>query len=103
MSGKPRKLFQITLNVIGCGEIGGRPYNGKGEGMTPKEGIRYLLEQVPEGEPVFILRGRDSLAPETIEHWGVLASKFNVPVEKIVQASDVAEAMRKYPPHRLPD
>jgi hypothetical protein len=71
--------------------------------MTREEGIRYLLEKVKEDEPVFILRGRDSLADEVVRYWARIARTSDVNELKCDEASVCAARMLSYSPRRLPD
>lgn len=75
--------------------------------MTRDDGIRYLLEKVPEGEPVFILRGRDTLASGAVYGWAVRAEANGVDNKKVRGARDCAELMHLYAVEsklgRLPD
>ena len=71
--------------------------------MTAKEGLKYLLEKCDMGEPVFILRGRDRLAPGAVLHWANLAEKNGVSEEKVCGAIKVSNDMGNWPQNRLPD
>ncbi|MGH3053363.1 MAG: hypothetical protein ACRDL7_00105 [Gaiellaceae bacterium] len=71
--------------------------------MTREEGIRYLLERVKENEPIFILRGRDLLAEDTVLHWARLAKAKKVNESKVEQAFVCAAVMLAYRPQRMPD
>jgi hypothetical protein len=71
--------------------------------MTAKEGIKYLLEKCDMEEPVFILRGRDTLAPLAVLRWSELAEQKGVSEEKVCSAIAVSHEMRKWPANRLPD
>jgi len=71
--------------------------------MTAKEGIKYLLEHCKMDEPIFILRGRDKIAPDAIFAWAHLAEKNGVSEDKVCSAIAVAAAMRAWPNTRFPD
>lgn len=66
-------------------------------------------ESVVQGdEPVFILRGNDSLAPMIIQQWIDAAFEFNISAEKINQAekhlADIKEYQKNNPSKaKLPD
>lgn len=51
-------------------------------------------------EPVFLLKGRDRLAPGTVREWIASASRANVPEWKIEAAEAALEAMERYPGDR---
>lgn len=55
------------------------------------------------GEPSFTLRGQDILAPGIVEDWAKKAEKLGVSPERVKEARDVAEAMRKWPKQKIPD
>lgn len=61
------------------------------------------LETIPESEPLFLLRGRDPLAPSIVAAWCDDAGFANVNPEKIAEARCVAAAMADYAPQKLPD
>lgn len=52
--------------------------------------------KIPADEPVFILRGTDICAPDTISHWAHLAEMSGAKQDIINAALDQATAMRKY-------
>lgn len=52
--------------------------------------------KIPEGEPVFLLRGQDINAPLVVEYWAGLAKKVGAE-ENIVQAAiEQSSAMRRW-------
>lgn len=55
---------------------------------------------VPDDEPIFVLRARDPLAPVMIQLWTAARSLYRIPDDrecnKQVHAIQIAEAMRKY-------
>jgi len=70
-------------------------------------------KEIPEDEPVFLLRGKDSLAALSVEHYaGSLEQQAARATndddrKRFLRAADevrkIAEAMRNYSPRRLPD
>jgi len=70
--------------------------------MTAKEGVKYLLEKVPQDEPIFILRGRDTLAPSIVLQWSLQAQEAGVGVKKVGGAIKVATEMMVWKEKRLP-
>ena len=61
------------------------------------------LEEIPASEPLFLLRGRDPLAPGVVGSWCDDAAFVSVNPEKIAEARCVAGAMADYEPQKLPD
>lgn len=55
-----------------------------------------------EHEPIFVLRGRDELAPEAVKHWAAKGYLQRVDGDKLVQALDIAEAMEHFTGRRAP-
>lgn len=71
--------------------------------MTAKEAKDYLVAKVPPDEPVFILRGQDMCALETIHDWISRAVKLGAPNEKITGALAVANRFREWSVKKVPD
>ena len=71
--------------------------------MTAFEGMQYLLDKCAMNEPVFILRGRDSLAHNVVLDWANAAEKHGVSEEKVCSAIAVSHEMMKWSSRRLPD
>lgn len=73
--------------------------------MNVRNGVKYLLELINDSpdEPIFILRGRDKLAPYAILEWARLAENAGVSEEKVCGAIKTCHEMRQYPLTRLPD
>jgi hypothetical protein len=63
--------------------------------MVRKHAEAYLAK-VREGEPVFILRGQDKLAPEAIVLWAQKALMAGSPPAKVVEAIQCAQAMMEW-------
>lgn len=51
---------------------------------------------VPEEEPVFVLRAQDIVAPEIVREWAYRAAMMGTPREKIVEARKLADAMEDW-------
>lgn len=74
---------------------------------------REILRQVANGEgplgkagldeEIFVLRGRDLIADETVEWWAIQARMHGCDSDKVREAMDVAERMRKTPGRKYPD
>ena len=74
------------------------------ECMAAKEGAIYLARaEMNPDEPVFILRGRDVLAPAAVFAWARLAERYGVGVNKLAGALDAASKMLTWPGRRMPD
>lgn len=63
------------------------------------------LARVEDGEPYFVLRAQDVLAPLVVDEWCRLARLNGVPEDKIAAASRVARCMEAWDIHRqkVPD
>jgi hypothetical protein len=61
------------------------------------------LDRLASGEPYFVLRAQDRLAPELIEAWAVEAELNDCPPEKVASAREVAKAMRGWRKRKMPD
>lgn len=72
--------------------------------MNKNQAIEYLVTKVHEqDEPLFILRGKDVLARETIHYWLQQAFSNRVSDEKIASAQRVLDNFAMFRPLRLPD
>lgn len=71
--------------------------------MNKNEAIEFLITKLKQDEPVFILRGRDTLAVYTISRWIELARDNGVNQGKIDSAEKVFLEFFHYFPIRLPD
>lgn len=56
------------------------------------------LNKAADDEPIFVLRGKDMVAPRVVEYWAQLASGVHE-TEKIDEALNLAEAMRIWRKH----
>lgn len=61
------------------------------------------LPKLAPGEPYFVLRGQDRLAPEHVESWAIEAELNGCPPEKVADARRIAEAMRRWAKKKMPD
>ncbi len=62
--------------------------------------IKACLER---GEPVFILRAQDMLAPALVRAWIALAETHGVSPKKLMSAQTIVWAMEKWPNRKIPD
>ena len=53
------------------------------------------LGKAADDEPVFILRAQDALAADLVELWGIRARSAGCPVDKVREANDLADEMRR--------
>ncbi|OGT55077.1 MAG: hypothetical protein A3E01_10125 [Gammaproteobacteria bacterium RIFCSPHIGHO2_12_FULL_63_22] len=68
-----------------------------------KADVLKKLDAIPEDEPLFLLRGRDPLAPPIVAGWATDAFNAGVGEAKVEGARAVAHAMADYHLQRLPD
>ena len=61
------------------------------------------LERVRPGEPFFVLRAQDKLAPLLIELWADMARANGLPIKKYREAMSRASEMRQWRPRKFPD
>lgn len=61
------------------------------------------LKAVRVGEPVFILRAQDKLAPTIVRHWADLAVEVECPADKVAEARTKAQRMEQWPTRKYPD
>jgi hypothetical protein len=52
------------------------------------------LDLIPEDEPVFLIRGQDLTAPDTLQFYADLAAKFGASEELVQRVRDHADAMQ---------
>lgn len=53
-------------------------------------------------EPLFVLRGRDILAADVIANWVELAKQVDVPVERVAEAEELLNAVRRWSVKQVP-
>lgn len=65
---------------------------------------RCLMKLKP-GEPFFVYRGQDSLAPGAIKYWLSMIENTGTRLseERIREISDIVRAMESYPDRKVPD
>src|SRR4051812_17022311 len=56
-----------------------------------------------DGEPLFMLRGRDELAGDSVRHWAAKACVRDVNLAKVTDALEISRRMEAFPNRRLPD
>lgn len=61
------------------------------------------LGKAADDEPVFILRAQDALAADLVELWAIRARAANCPVDKVREAAELSEEMRRWPTTKYPD
>ena len=66
--------------------------------MTKKENLENpnsCLNHAADDEPIFVLRGKDIIAPKVVEAWAMYAGGIHE-IEKVDAALDVAVQMRAW-------
>ncbi|MCC6948637.1 MAG: hypothetical protein IT539_12795 [Bradyrhizobiaceae bacterium] len=90
-------LQQLVVWAIAAGA-------GKVKGDTTRRRSKYDSSgKLAAGEPYFVLRAQDMLAPELIEAWAVEAELNGCPRGKVAEARAIAAAMRKWHKRKMPD
>lgn len=62
-----------------------------------------ILAKAPDDEPLFIMRGQDSIAADMVEKWVIFASAMGVNKRKLLEARNVVDEMRHWHIHKIPD
>lgn len=75
---------------------------GKRQAGYPFHFEDECLHNVKPGEPFFVLRGQDEMAPDLVETWARQAELLKIAPEKVIEARKVAAEMRDWKPRRLP-
>lgn len=70
--------------------------------------VQMLKNQGPLGrckfdEPVFVLRAQDALAADLVEKWAIWAQAGGTNSDKVKEAMDLADEMRRWPVRKHPD
>ena len=52
--------------------------------------------KIPEGEPVFLLRAQDAVAPQVVEIWAIAAHNAGADGDIVQHAYEHAQVMRKW-------
>ena len=68
-----------------------------------KPGIFDCLRKLDPDEPYFVLRGQDAEAAELVELWALRAKAAGCPGDKVNEAMDVADEMRRWHTRKRPD
>lgn len=71
--------------------------------MATKREVLIQLENIPDDEPLFLLRGQDELAEHTILDWCERANMSNVSISKIQGALQCALKMEDWKFKKTPD
>lgn len=61
------------------------------------------LGKAADDEPVFILRGQDKFAADLVDEWARQARLMGCDEKKVVEAEQLAIAMRAWPTQKYPD
>ena len=61
------------------------------------------LDKVKPGEPIFVLRAQDKLAPRLVRLWAEMARDADCPSDKIAEAFITAGEMEAWPDRKFPD
>jgi hypothetical protein len=71
---------------------------GKGGGLFLRKARNkfYSIERLTDGEPYFVLRAQDRLAPELVEAWAIEAELNGCAPAKVKDAREIAKAMRNW-------
>lgn len=59
--------------------------------------------KIPENEPVFLLRGQDVLAAETLDFYARRCAESGVDLRIVELTRNQAQKMREWPLRKLPD
>lgn len=71
--------------------------------LDDRFGNAAVLAKIKPGEPFFVLRGQDKMAPMAVRHWANEAEKAGVDPDKVQNARNCAHAMNKHRPIKMPD
>ncbi len=62
------------------------------------------LNKIPQDEPVFLLRGQDRFAAETVRHYATLVgNSTEVNLDLVRAVTQLADWMDAWPKHKSPD
>ena len=61
------------------------------------------LAKVQPGEPIFVLRAQDMLAPAIVRKWAEEAEQHGCDAQKVAEARQCARAMDMWPSRKFPD
>lgn len=71
--------------------------------MSTKQEILEMLAKIPDDEPLFLLRGQDELALQTVLGWICNAIDRDVNLTKTMEALACCRQMKIWQPKKLPD
>lgn len=71
--------------------------------MGSRKSKHDCIDRLAPGEPYFILRAQDLLAPEHIESWAIEAELNGCPPAKVAEARAIAKDMRNWRKRKMPD
>lgn len=71
--------------------------------MATKAEVLKLLEKIPDGEPLFLIRGQDRLAANIVDFWAGAAEARGTPAPKVAEARECSRRMRQWPKKKWPD
>lgn len=66
-------------------------------------GLFDCLAKLPPDEPYFVLRAQDNLAADLVELWTLRAKAANCNHDKVREAFEVCEEMRRWSIRKDPD
>lgn len=61
------------------------------------------VRRIPADEPVFLLRGQDCLAAETVEFYADRVERSGGDPKIVAASREQARKMRQWPKHKMPD
>lgn len=70
--------------------------------MTKAQLIK-TLENIPDDEPLFLVRGQDRLAPGLVRYWAGAAKARGAKPSTVQSAYDSAAAMERWKTRKYPD
>lgn len=70
--------------------------------MKAKDAVVHLMN-LPEDEPVFVLRAQDATAGANLVTWIAIAQANNVPEDKLDEARACYRAFLDWPHKKVPD
>ena len=103
----PPTMAVVTAADWWCAEHPGRGIDFAADilhqAIVAEEDSNILDQAISPKEPTFTLRGQDLLAPAIVEAWARAAEGEGVSAEKVAGAREIAEAMMKWRPKKVPD
>jgi hypothetical protein len=62
-----------------------------------------VMKKIPEDEPVFVLRGQDAVAANTVRFWAAAAATAGAAPDIVEAARKHADLMEAWPTKKIPD